>query len=310
MGRPRDRGEAVSAARAVVALVALGGCVSVDDNIGPWRPVAEITGPLAPEVGPALAPHAAPGTLRVVSWNLHFGQDAEGLALAIQTAPALARADVILAQEIESYPDEPGSRASRMAGALGMTWVYAPGRVEQGPNTTGTHGIAIMSRYPIVAAEVRDLPHFEMPNGEQSRIALAATLDLGGTLVRVVDIHLDVRLGVSDRIRQLDPAVDGTTTLFLGGDFNSVPWSWLDGFVPLLGPEAIVGQETPKILDDYMLGTGFTGAIDPGTDTLTKLPVRCDNLYATAPIVGGSVEHVHGSDHWPIWMDISWARSP
>lgn len=294
--------------RAALALVAAAsGCVTVDDDIGPWTDIGAIAGPLAPERGPVLAARAAPSTLRVVSWNLHFGEDAPGLAAAIAATPALAAADILLVQEIESYPDEAGSRASRLAGALGMTWVYAPGRIEQGPTTTGTHGIAIMSRYPIVGAEVRKLPHFAMPNGEQARIALAATLDLGGTRVRVVDVHLDVRLGVPDRIRQLDPAVDATTTLLLGGDFNAVPWSWLDGFVPLLGPEAIVGQETPKILDDYMRGTGFSSAIDPGTDTLTKLPVRCDDLYATVPIVGGAVEHVAGSDHWPIWMDVSWA---
>ena len=303
-----DRRRSPRGSSRCVALLAIGmgGCVSVDDNVGPWRAVADITGALATECGPALAPRAAPATLRVVSWNLHFGQDAEGLAAALATSPELAKADVILTQEIESHPGEGGSRASRMAGALGMTWVYAPSRIQD----TGTHGLAIMSRFPILGAEVRDLPHYEMPNGQSSRIALAATLELGHEQVRVVDVHLDVRLGVADRIRQLDPAVDGTTTLLLGGDFNSVPWSWIDGFVPLLGPEAIVGQETPKILDDYMHGVGFAGAIDPGTDTLTKLPVRCDDLYATAPIVRGSVEHVTGSDHWPIWMELSWAASP
>ena len=288
-----------------LAALAAGGCVSVDDTVGPWRPIETIGGLLAPEVGPVLPAREAPATLRVVSWNLHFGQDAEGLAAAIAGSPELAKADVLVTQEIEWHPGEGGSRASRMAGALGMTWVYAPARIKD----TGTHGIAIMSRFPIVSAEIRDLPHFSMPNGESSRIALAATLDIGGTAYRVVDVHLDVRLSAADRIRQLDPAVD-TDTLLLGGDFNSVPWSWIAGAVPLIGPEAIVGQETPKILDDYMAGIGFASAVDPGTDTLTKLPVRCDDLYATAPIAGGGVLHVDGSDHWPIYMDLSLAARP
>jgi endonuclease/exonuclease/phosphatase (EEP) superfamily protein YafD len=123
--------------------------------------------------------------------------------------------------------------------------------------------------------------------------------------VRIVDVHLDVRLGVADRIRELDPAVDDAT-LVIGGDFNAVPWSWIAGEVPLLGSEAIVGQETPAILDDYFANLGFDTALPPGEHTLTRLPVRCDDLYAHgAAIVGGGVEHVDGSDHWPIWIDVA-----
>jgi endonuclease/exonuclease/phosphatase (EEP) superfamily protein YafD len=240
---------------------------------------------------------------RAARGNVHFGEDATGLAAAIANDPVLSQADVIFTQEIESYPAEPGSRASRMAGALGMTWVYAPGRIKD----TGTHGIAIMSRFPIASAEVRNLPHFSMPSGEESRIALAATLQLGDSLARVVDVHLDVRLGASDRIRQLDPAVpdaSDTQTIALGGDFNSAPWSWLDGAIPLLGTEAVVGQEVPKILDGYMSGLAWSGAIEPGTITLLDLPIRCDDLYSRDAITGGAVVHAAGSDHWPIWMDI------
>ena len=287
-------------------LVLASGCVSVDDDVGPWRDVAAITGALAPEVGPAIAPRAAGETLRIASWNLHFGADPVGLAAALAADPTLAAADVLFTQEIEAYPDEDGTRASRLAAALGMTWVYAPGRIEG----TGTHGIAIFSRYPIVSAEVRDLPHFHMPIGEEPRIALAATLDLGTRLARVVDIHLDVRLGASDRIRQLDPAVPlgDDATIALGGDLNAAPWSWIAGEVPLLGPEAILGQEVPRIVDDYLRPLGWTGAVDPGAATLTQLPVRADNLYARHELAGG-VERIDGSDHYPLWIDVSLATS-
>jgi endonuclease/exonuclease/phosphatase family metal-dependent hydrolase len=292
-----------------LALIVLSGCFGVNDDIGPWHEVSTLTGPLAPEVGPAIGPRAAPSVLRVVSWNLHFGEDATGLAAAVANDPDLSRADVIFTQEIESYPEEAGSRASRMAGALGMTWVYAPGRIKD----TGTHGIAIMSRFPIVEAEVRNLPHFSMPSGEESRIALAATLQIGDMQLRFVDVHLDVRLGASDRIRQLDPAVPDvgeTQTVALGGDFNSAPWSWLDGAVPLLGTEAVVGQETPKLIDGYMGDLAWTTAIDPGTITLHDLPIRCDDLYSRNAILDSGSPRVDGSDHWPIWTDISLAASP
>lgn len=280
-------------------LIFAAGCVSEDAG-GEWRDISTQVGA---EVGPAIADRARPDTLRVASWNVHFGEDAEGLAAAIAADPDLAKADVIFTQEIRSFPDESGSRASRMAKALGMTYVYAPSTNVDG----GTHGNAILSRFPILHAELKDLPHFHMPVGEESRIALAATLSIG----RVVDIHLDVRLGASDRIAQLDPAVPNvaeTDTLALGGDFNSAPWSWVAGAVPLVGEEAIVGQDVPTILDDYLRGIGWTGAIPTGTETLLALPIRCDDLYARSVVAGG-VRHVEGSDHWPIWMDVTTATA-
>ena len=53
---------------------------------------------------------------------------------------------------------------------------------------------------------------------------------------------------------------------------------------------------------------GFTGAISPTTETfpVTGLTIRLDNLYARAvPLVAAGVEHVPGSDHWPIWIDVN-----
>ena len=118
----------------------------------------------------------------------------------IRASRELASADVLIVQEIRAYPGEPGTRASRLAAALGMTWVYAPARTVR----DGTHGIAMFSRYPLVAPEVRELPYFDQPNPEQ-RIALTAQVDLGDQELRVVDVHLDTRLAPADRVAQLAP---------------------------------------------------------------------------------------------------------
>src|SRR5262249_11231933 len=158
--------------------VVVGACVDEDAG-GPWTPVEAIDGTLAPEVGPAPAPRAAPAVLRIATWNLAFGADPEGLAAAIASSSDVALADVLLIQEVEAHPAEPGTRASRLARALGMTWVYAPGR----PKDDGTHGIAIMSRYPLSHAEVMTLPRFQVK--QERRIALAATVELGAAQFRV-----------------------------------------------------------------------------------------------------------------------------
>ena len=81
------------------------------------------------------------------------------VAAAISGDPHLSATDVLLIQEIEDHPGEGGSRASRLAAALKMAFVYAPARTEG----DGTHGLAILSRYPLERVEVMELPDFEFP---------------------------------------------------------------------------------------------------------------------------------------------------
>jgi len=300
VGRLRDRIPAVRA----LALVALAGCVSITDDTGTWEPAESITGALAAELGPVPSTIALPRrVLRVATWNVHFGADPEDLATQILGSAELASAEVVMIQEIEAYPGEP-TRTRRLAEALGMTWVYAPARSEGG----GTHGIAMLSRFPLEAAAVRRLPHVDQPIRARDRNALAAEVVLGTTRLRLVNLHLDVRIGPVDRIRQLHPAVvDPGDPVVIGGDFNTNPWAWVEATVPLTGTEAIVGMEQAAVIDDYMFERDFDGAIPVDTATLrVPLDVRIDNLYSRGlPIIASGVEHVDGSDHWPVWFDLA-----
>jgi endonuclease/exonuclease/phosphatase family metal-dependent hydrolase len=298
--------------RALIALAALPGCISIDDGPPPpWEPAAAVTGVLATELGPPpLAPPPPPsGTLRVASWNVEMGPDPAALADAIRASPVLATADVILVQEIEAYPDEPGTRTARIAGALGMTWIYAPARVQG----DGTHGDAILSRFPLVDPSVKRLPYVDQPVNAQPRIAVRAAIDLGasagaGEPFVVVGVHLDVRLGPVDRVRQLDPAVsDNPERVVVGGDFNSNPWAWVETLVPLTGTEAIVGHDQAAILDDYFAALGFATPISADADTHTApIDMRLDALYARGyAVTGAGVDDAGGSDHYPVWIDVA-----
>jgi hypothetical protein len=66
------------------------------------------------------------------------------------------------------------------------------------------------------------------------------------------------------------------------------------------------------VIDDYMTGKQFAGAISPDTATM-RVPVidmRIDNLYARAlPVVAEGIAYVDGSDHWPIWVDVDVCRA-
>ncbi|MDX2089809.1 MAG: endonuclease/exonuclease/phosphatase family protein [Kofleriaceae bacterium] len=289
----------------LVLVLLAAGCTQQLDEGTPWQPVETMSGALLPEVGPAPpAPPAATCTLRIASWNVHFGEDTAGLARAISESTEIARADVLFVQEIEAYPGEPASRTEELARALGMTWVYAPAR-EEG---SGTHGIATLSRFPITAAAVRELPYFDQPIRSRARNALATTIDLAGAPLQLVNVHLDVRLGPVDRVRQLHPAVNEVDErLVIGGDFNTNPYAWAASLVPLSETEAIVGQEQALVIDDYMRAKKFISGISADATTM-RVPVlgmRTDNIYARAlPIVGAGVELVDGSDHWPVWLDV------
>jgi endonuclease/exonuclease/phosphatase family metal-dependent hydrolase len=298
----------VSAVRAAaVCALAAAACVEVDDTMQPWVAAPAITGALATELGPAIAaPAAAPATLRIASWNTFKAPDPAALAAEILASPVLATADVILVQEIEDYPGEPASRTAQLATALGMTWFYAPARIEDGG---GTHGDAILSRFPLSAPEVKRLPHVDMPIGGQPRIGQRAVLDLGGgRTLAVVNVHLDTRIGAVDRIRQLDPAVsDNPAEVIVGGDLNTLPWVWVDTAVPLVGTEAIVGQDQAQIIDDYLRDLGFATPLPHDADTHeTPFTMRLDALFprGLAPLAAGVDRDIRGSDHYAVWIDV------
>jgi endonuclease/exonuclease/phosphatase family metal-dependent hydrolase len=291
---------------AASAAASLGGCVDIADQGTPWEDAAAMTGPMAPELGPAPALRAKVGcTIRIASWNVHKLPDAGDLTARLQIPSAIEKADVILMQESSAYPGEAMSRTAQVADALKMTWAHQPVReLDDG----GVQGNAIISRFPLENVAVKRLPYIEQPYHPQPRGAIAADVVVGDHRVRVVSVHLDVRTSITDRVRQLDPAViDLDERAVIGGDFNTAPWTWIEALVPLTSSEAVIGMEQAALLDDYMKSRRFDGNI-PVEETTFKAPgigMRLDNLYSRSlPVSGSGVEHLDGSDHWPLWVDV------
>lgn len=291
--------------KVALCALALAGCVSIDDEPRPWEPAAQIEGPLAVELGGSVAaPPVGLSALRIASWNVERGADPDALAAEIESSPVLSSADVILVQEIEMHPGEGGTRASRLAAALGMTWFYAPARIEG----DGTHGDAILSRFPLAAPEVKRLPFVDQPIHGRTRIAQRAEIELGTRTLAIVNVHLDTRLAVTDRIRQLDPAVTDNPPDVLGGDLNTLPWIWVDTAVPLLSTEAVIGQDQAQIVDDYLHARGFATPIVHDADTHESVfDMRLDALCPRGLVAtdAGVDYTVAGSDHYAVWIDVA-----
>lgn len=237
---------------------------------------------------------------RVVTFNVQYARDVPRLAAALQRVPELAAADALLVQEVEDRPGEPGGRAEQLARALGLRCVYAPSRpTEDG----GTHGLAVLSRAP--ATDVAVLP---LPNPHPSfapRIALAVTLDLGVPL-RLYNVHLDTRIAAAQRAAQVAPVVeaarrDPVERVAVGGDFNAMPFSWIGRVFP------VPGLAAGRVVERLFTGSGFAAPLRRAGHT-HRVPVAIDAIYTRGlePLAGGVARAVKVSDHYPLWLDVSW----
>jgi len=290
-------------------VVLLAGCGVELGPSAPWRNAADIEGALAVElVAPPMTstPRVAPELIRVVSFNVEKGQDVLGLANAIRSTPGLATGTIFLLQEIESHPGEEGSRASRLAAELGMGYAYTPERVEG----NGTHGPAILSPWPLENVQVMDLPYADLAISEAPRIALAAEVHVGEVVLHVIDLHLDTRLNATERILQMRPAVlDAPWPTIVGGDLNTNPYAWgVEGTLPQLPTNSVVGTDQAPVIDDYMRHIDYKTPTSRLGSTLrvAGLDWRLDAIYTRGVTARpGRVERgVTLSDHWPVWIDV------
>ena len=239
--------------------------------------------------------------LRIATWNVERAARPERLARALKEHTSLRHAAVILLQEIEHHSAEPAPRVERIAHALGHAHVvYAPARAVRG----GTHGLAILSRFPLT--DVRRLP---LPPGagrySVPRVALAATVQLPDGPLRVVDVHLDTRLDAEQRIAQLAPALaaaDGLRAL-VAGDLNTTPLRFWRNNLP------IGAADQPAAIDRAAAAHGLANAtalLGP-TTRRQVLAWRLDAIYTRGVTVSarGIARAIRTSDHVPLWIDLA-----
>lgn len=262
---------------------------------------------------PYPAPSENPNSIRVVSFNVHLGADPDGLAASIRRNANLCQADIFLLQELESYPSEESSRAAELAQRLELNYVYAPARKKVENGEEGTHGLAILSRYPLSEIQVIPLPQFDLRYNTRQRIALAATVEIGSNALRLYNTHLDTRINAANRLEQLEPVLkaaqqDGHAIEVVGGDFNtnSIRWAW--SLLP------VFYSRQARAVDEFMEENGFTTVFADAGPTMKKglFRFRLDSLYTRGARVRvfAIEESVDTSDHLPLWIDIVWPPQP
>ena len=296
------RGSLAGSLTVALAAITSGACGVELGPVQPWQSIDSLSGSPAMTVersDPGTFRSTDPmvtGPVRVVTYNTEYGQDPEGLAAAILGDPALSRASVFLFQEEESYPAEGKSRASRLASLLGLGYLYIPARTKG----AGTHGLAVMSTYPIDAVQKMDLPLAD--NGVQ-RIAVSADVHIGDRTLHVIDIHLETRLNPRERLEQLRPAViDAADDVLVAGDLNTNWVTWA-GSVPVLAN----ARDQAPILDSYMASLGYDApsANSGPTEHAYGLEFKLDSIYTRGlDVTYGGVVRTGPSDHWPMYIDV------
>ncbi len=271
-----------------------------------------------------------PKYLRFMTLNL-WGENGpweERLALVGEKLTSL-KPDVVALQEVREVPGRIVNQAEMLAAERGYRYVFAPSTEWGG----GQEGLAILSRSPIGAHEVRALPHTAEKEG---RIVLSARIDSDFGEVWAHTTHLSYRENEGrqreDQVQVVDEAIaahKSDNPQILMGDFNAVPHSdeirWLCGLTTL-GERRVFYQDTWDVLHANLPGytwaraNAFTSRMgwlrgDRRLDYIFTTPPRRDGrgtvhssrLFLDEPTVLPDGERLFASDHFAVVAEIQFA---
>jgi endonuclease/exonuclease/phosphatase family metal-dependent hydrolase len=232
-------------------------------------------------------------SVKLMSYNIHFGTDSAGAPNLPEIARTIADAgpDIAALQEVDKHWSPRSGfadQAKALSEALGMHVVYGA-NLDRDPPAPGAprrqYGTAVLSKYPIVRSRNYPLSSF----GDEQRGLLETEIDANGVRLRVYNVHMG--LTARQRVAQAGEAlaIIGPLTgpVALAGDFNAEPDSpelrllleagFADSFAGAAA-EPTFPSIAPESRIDYLLAGG------------RLVPVRAAVLPSTAsdhrPIVG------------------------
>jgi endonuclease/exonuclease/phosphatase family metal-dependent hydrolase len=288
---------ALSLLGVLVWIVSQNGAINLRDPRGPLFGGPLPTPQLTAE-GAAVSPPETPGRFTVVSFNVLFGYEAKSIASTLR-ANGMERADVVLLQESNR------EAATRTAADLGMAFAYYPAAVH--PRSRDLFGVAILSRWPIVAHRKIMLPDKSVVDSAR-KVAMATVVEIQGVPIRIVSVHLQsgmVGAGFKRQVKSLmecamendchndhspSPLPAARATV-VGGDFNT----WVG---TLRGP-------LDRRMSKYGLARvqGIKGTFSKPAGAEPKSKHTFDYFFGTREIIAGPGrvgKDRTGSDHFPI----------
>jgi endonuclease/exonuclease/phosphatase family metal-dependent hydrolase len=252
----------------------------------------EIGGDVRTAGGPS-----APPELKVVSYNIRYrvGDDLQRLIGLLREDPEIGGAHVIGLQEVDRNKRRTGNvnTARQLADALGMryAWAAPPDADDDGEEETGC---AILSVFPLTDAARILLTH-EGPGGRR-RVAVGATVRVGGVPVRVYSVHAETRMPVEKKVEHWQAVLDDlrlhpdAAGAIVVGDFNTIK-----------------GKDV-KAARRLFERAGFTAPHPDGEKTwktfVFKLKLDWLWLRGLEVRASGIDRDIGLSDHWPLWATV------
>jgi endonuclease/exonuclease/phosphatase family metal-dependent hydrolase len=244
-------------------------CATVRNYEDPHAPVYS---------GGSSVPRPAGDSLRVVTFNLKWGEHVERAAELFSRPGPLREADLLVLQEVDRDATE------RIGRALGFGWVYVPSAVHPVPKRD--FGVALLSPWPLVAPRKLLLPHQNRFRKLRRAVAVATLQSPLGEL-RVYGVHFESPAGGWPSVRRdqaravAADAKEWTGPVLVAGDFN--------------------GRDGPRALAN----AGYLWATEAVTNTAG--PFDLDHVVARglcpqgAPAAGAAEDATNASDHDPVW---------
>ena len=256
---------------AAASLISAFGCAAAlnyDDPAGPLVVVREATS------------RVATNEIRLVTFNVKFGERVDQAADLLTRPGPLKDADVLFLQEM----DGPGTE--KLARALGMNSVYVPSARHPSSHFRD-FGVAILSPWPLDDARKVPLPYQHRFRGLR-RAAVAATVRTPSSNIRVYSVHLETPFGLWSEKHRREQA------RAVRADAASWP-----------GPVVIAGDFNGVAPADEVAKSGFTWltrSLDDRGMFLDLDHVLVRGLCATGNRTAAHAPDVTGaSDHRPVW---------
>ena len=253
------------------------------------RPIGNYSDPAGPIFEGSYADEQGhfTGSLRVVTWNLHYGEKLEQVISVLENAEELQGADVLLLQEVDIEGVE------TIARRLHYNYVFYPAAMHR--QRRKEYGNAILSIWSLSEPAKIVLPN-ALPGWLESRNAVRAILTIDGRQILAYSVHLDTTWiifsrGISQGEFMAEEAGREHNFVILGGDFNT----WNRGSISIL--EERLGKAG---LERLTKGTGYTFEY-------SGLKLTLDHIFSgdVVDYQAGVYRQTDASDHYPLWAEMS-----
>jgi endonuclease/exonuclease/phosphatase family metal-dependent hydrolase len=239
--------------------------------------------------------------LNIISYNIRWrsGKELQQIIGWLKDRHA-SKPAIIGLQEVDHAKLRSGkvNHAKAIADALGMYYVWAAPRPVDADKHSAIEeetGVEILSPYPLT-----DVARIVLPNpgpGGRERVAIAATMMIGKTSVRVYSVHSETRLPVAKKTEQLRAVLTDldrfpkTMPAIVLGDFNTWELPAVEGTRKLF-TEA--GLTTPLPDDE---STFYRKAL------MFDVKLKLDWIWLRGftPQSYGIDRNLTVSDHFPLW---------